>query len=55
MLASQPEFDRVRLLALAERLDPGMTSPERFDRWLRNAPVKAARLLPLVRAERNAP
>jgi antitoxin (DNA-binding transcriptional repressor) of toxin-antitoxin stability system len=57
MLASQPEFDRMRLLALAERLHPGVTTPEGFARWLEAAPVKAARFLPLVRAElrqRNA-
>ena len=51
MLASQPEFDRVRLLSLAERLSPGMSTPEEFARWLDGAPVKAARLLPMVRAE----
>lgn len=51
MLASQPEFDRVRLLSLAERLCPGMTQPEEFSHWLEDAPVKAARLLPMVRAE----
>lgn len=51
MLASQPEFDRLRLLALAETLSPGMTRPEVFARWLEQAPVKAARLLPMVRAE----
>lgn len=51
MLASQPGFDRVRLLALAEQLDPGMTDAERFGRWLRHAPVKAARLMPMVCAE----
>src|SRR5688500_15178185 len=28
MLASQPEFDRYRLLALAERLEPGMSRAE---------------------------
>ena len=51
MLASQPEFDRVKLLALAEGLSPGMSSPEVFARWLGHAPVRAARLLPMVRAE----
>lgn len=51
MLASQPEFDRVRLLALAERLAPGMTRPEAFARWLEHSPVKAARLMPMVRAQ----
>jgi antitoxin (DNA-binding transcriptional repressor) of toxin-antitoxin stability system len=51
MLASQPEFDRLRLLSLAERLHPGMSTPEEFARWLESAPVKAARLLPMVRKE----
>lgn len=51
MLASQEEFDRVRLLALAELLHPGMSRPEEFGRWLEHAPVKAARLLPMVRRE----
>jgi len=51
MLASQPEFNRLRLLALAERLWAGMTQPEHFARWLAESPVRAARLLPMVRAE----
>jgi prevent-host-death family protein len=51
MLASQPEFDRPRLLALAERLWPGMTSPQGFAQWLARSPVDPSRLLPLVRAE----
>jgi prevent-host-death family protein len=51
MLASQPEFPRVRLLALAERLYPGMSTPDGFASWLQGAPVKAARLMPMVRAE----
>lgn len=53
MLASQPGFDRLRLLALAERLSPGMSTPQGFGRWLRTAPVRAARLLPMVQAERQ--
>jgi len=51
MLASQPEFDRIRLLSLAERLFPGMSGVEEFGRWLERAPVRAARFLPMVRAE----
>lgn len=51
MLASQPEFDRMKLLALAERLSPGMSTPEEFGRWLDEGHVRAARLMPLVRAE----
>lgn len=52
VLASQPGEDRVRLLALAERLYPGMSTPEEFARWLAETRVRASRLLPLVRAER---
>jgi len=55
MLASQPEFDRVRLLALAERLFPGMSTGNEFAKWLEQAPVKAARLLPMVRQEMRRP
>ena len=51
MLASQPEFDRTRLLALAETLEPGMSRADRFGEWLSESPVRAARLLPMVRAE----
>jgi prevent-host-death family protein len=48
MLASHPSFDRTRMLALAERLDPGMSAPGRLGRWLARSPVLAARLLPMV-------
>ena len=54
MLASQPEFDRYRLLALAERLHPGMSRPDKFGRWLAHSPVRAARFLPMVRAQLRA-
>jgi antitoxin (DNA-binding transcriptional repressor) of toxin-antitoxin stability system len=54
MLASQPEFDRYRLLALAERLEPGMSRPENFGRWLQESPLRAARFLPMVRAQMRA-
>ena len=50
MLASQKEFDRTRMLALAERLCPGMSTIEGFSRWLAGAPVQAARLLPMIKA-----
>ncbi len=49
MLASQDGFDRTRMLALAERLYPGMSTPAEFGRWLAHAPVQAARFLPLLR------
>jgi len=54
MLASQEGFDRTRMLALAERLQPGMSTTQRFGRWLEHAPVQAARFLPLLRARMRA-
>lgn len=50
MLASQNGFDRTRMLALAERLHPGMSAPGEFGRWLARAPVQAARFLPMLEA-----
>lgn len=49
MLASERGFDRRRMLALAERLHPGMSTPGVFGQWLARAPVEAARFLPLLR------
>lgn len=53
MLASQQGFDRTRMLALAERLYPGMSTLEEFGRWLARAPVQAARLLPMLKTASN--
>jgi len=50
MLASEHGFDRTRMLALAERLDPGMSTAANFARWLATSPVHAARFLPSLRA-----
>jgi prevent-host-death family protein len=50
MLASQEDFDRPRMLALAEQLYPGMSTPAGFSRWLAGSPVQAARFLPMLRA-----
>jgi hypothetical protein len=50
MLASQEEFDRPRMLALAERLHPGMSTPAGFGRWLAKSPIQAARFLPMLGA-----
>lgn len=50
MLASTEGFDRTRMLALAERLSPKMSTPRGFSRWLAGAPVQAARFLPMLRA-----
>ena len=49
LLASMPEFPRARLLALAERLSPGMNSVERFGRWMRHSPLDPARFVPMLR------
>lgn len=54
MLASHGEFDRLQMLALAERLHPGITTPAEFGRWLANTPVQAARLLPMIEARIRA-
>jgi prevent-host-death family protein len=50
MLASLDRFDRARMLALAERLDAGMSKPDKFGRWLARSPVQAARFVPRVEA-----
>lgn len=55
MLASQENFERTRMLALAERLYPGMSAPEEFGRWLAHSPVQAARFLPMLKARLRAP
>jgi len=49
MLASQEGFERTRMLALAERLHPGMSTPAEFGRWLARSPVQATRFLPTLR------
>ena len=50
VLASQDNFDRPRMLALAERLHPGMSTAAGFSRWLSSSPIQAARFLPMLRA-----
>jgi prevent-host-death family protein len=50
LLASVDLFDRTRLFALAEQLQPGTSSVEGLGRWLAASPVKPARFLPLLRA-----
>jgi hypothetical protein len=37
------------MLALAERLSPGMNSVERFGDWLRHSPLDPARFVPMLR------
>ena len=55
MLASVDGFDRQRMLALAERLSPGMSTAAGFNRWLAGAPVHAERFLPMLRAKMKGP
>lgn len=50
MLASVPGFDRPRMLALAERLYPGMSGEETFGKWLERTPLDPARFLPMLRS-----
>ena len=53
MLASESSAPRLRQLALAERLHPGMTDPAVFAAWLRRSPLKPSRFMPMVAAERR--
>jgi antitoxin (DNA-binding transcriptional repressor) of toxin-antitoxin stability system len=50
LLASLDLGDRDRLVALAERLWPGMSTLEVANDWLRRSPVKADRFVPMLRA-----
>jgi hypothetical protein len=54
MLAGARGFDRVRCLALAERLHPGSSTPEAFALWLARSPLRPSRFLPLARERRRA-
>jgi len=53
MLASAPEFDRKRYLALAEKLDPTALTVESFEAWLKENPYKPSRFLPLLQQLRR--
>jgi len=46
-------MDRNRLLDLGERLHPGISEPQVFQRWLDATPLKPSRFLPMVRASRR--
>src|SRR5688500_4752401 len=50
LLGSLDLGNRERLLALAEQLWPGMSTLEVANEWLRHSPVKADRLVPMLRA-----
>lgn len=53
MLGSMPGFDNVRMLALAERLHPGMSRPEMLGKWLAKSPVDPSRFFPMLEARMN--
>src|SRR6266496_2809175 len=55
ILASHERFNRTRMLALAERLHPGMSAPQNFGAWLRTTPVLAERFLALLDARLREP
>ena len=50
MLAAVGIFNRDRLFALAERLYPGMSSKDGFERWIATGSVRPARFVPMLRA-----
>ena len=51
MVAGGDGFDRPGLLALAERLHPGASKPDVFQRWLERSPVRPSRFLPMLDME----
>lgn len=53
MLGSMPGFDNVRMLALAERLHPGMSQPQVLGKWLEKSPVDPSRFYPMLEARMN--
>jgi len=50
MLASLPEFDRPRLLALGEQLYPGSSKVQVFNAWLDGSPLRPSRFIPMLQA-----
>jgi hypothetical protein len=48
LLSTSGEANREAYRVLAEELHPGIASHSAFRRWLQDAPVKAARFLPLL-------
>jgi len=53
MLASGRGFERGRYLRLAETLHPGVSTPEVFDMWLKQSPVRPSRFLPMARRRKG--
>ena len=52
LLASVRGADRERLLALAEALHPGVSTPEVFGAWLDASPLQPSRFLPMLEQTR---
>lgn len=50
LIASVGMLDRTRLFALAERLQPGMSSERGLQAWLRGSGVEPSRFLPMLEA-----
>lgn len=55
MLASARGFDRMRYLRLAEKLHPGVSTPEVFALWLQQSPLRPSRFLPMARRRMRLP
>jgi hypothetical protein len=53
MLAGSRGFDREKYLRLADELHPGISTPEVFDRWLQQTPLRASRFLPMARKRKG--
>jgi hypothetical protein len=53
MLASARGFERERYLRLAETLHPGVSTPEVFEMWLKQSPVRPSRFLPKARRRKR--
>lgn len=53
MLASARGFERERYLRLSDALHLGVSTPEVFEMWLMDSPVRPARFLPMARKRRR--
>lgn len=53
MLASARGFERERYLRLAERIHPGVSTPDVFGLWLKKSPVRPSRFLPMARRRKR--
>jgi hypothetical protein len=53
LLASSRDFDRSRLLELAEILHPGISEPAVFNLWLQRTSLEPSRFFAQLEAERS--